>query len=427
MACAELTTPAPAPKITDDIIEAQQQVVKDILPAEVKPGVLVPLKTTLELRDDHRCVNVAVTRVPVKTANAVINLLRTLLPEEIAKGMPHLRRCAKPVDIPAHLKLQFMHDDASSRQIHTGKSQWIYIIVGPISSLSRQELVDGLSSVEGIVDDNGGARGPWLSVIPVPSLPPTSQVQAAMWSEQYWPCVYRKNNPQGPHPSMVTRYTDDIKPDASIWMALAHKVADQGKEAGFGEPMGACIVHRSPEGCRIVALATDARWHKQEMSCSTGNPMAHAVMRAISMVAQKLVRAEQRETGGPESILEFEAFQDKPLLDDEQKVFDEDHPTPDGYLCHDLELYVTHEPCVMCSMAILHSRMGKVVFCERMTLTGGMAAEIRGHNQPHLAEFGGGHGLGLFWRRELNWSLVAWEWEGSKCIHQHAVHPKVHA
>lgn len=72
MASAELSTPAPAPKVTDDIIEAQQQVVKDILPAEVKPGVLVPLKTTLELRDDHRCVNVAVTRVPVKTANAVI-------------------------------------------------------------------------------------------------------------------------------------------------------------------------------------------------------------------------------------------------------------------------------------------------------------------------------------------------------------------
>jgi tRNA-specific adenosine deaminase 3 len=145
------------------------------------------------------------------------------------------------------------------------------------------------------------------------------------------------------------------------------------------------------------------------------------------MVAQKLVRAEQREGGGPEPMLEFEAFQDKPLLDEEQKVFKEDHPKPDGYLCHDLELFVTHEPCVMCSMAILHSRMGKVVFSERMTLTGGMTSEVRGHNQPHLAELGGGHGLGLFWRRELNWSLVAWEWEGKKCVPQHEVHPTVHA
>lgn len=64
--------PAPAPNNMEDTIAAQQQVVKDILPAQVKSGVLVPLKTTLELRDDHRCINVAITRVPVKTANAVI-------------------------------------------------------------------------------------------------------------------------------------------------------------------------------------------------------------------------------------------------------------------------------------------------------------------------------------------------------------------
>lgn len=335
--------------------------------------------------------------------------------------MPHLRRCAKPVDLPGQLKLQFMYDSVASRQVHTGKSQWIYILLGPESSLSRQEMIDELSQIDGMTD------GPFIASIPVPLLAPTSQVQAAMWSSQFWPTVYRKNNPLGPHPSMVTRYTDDIKSDASIWMALAHQVANKGKAAGYGEPMGACIIQRSPEGTRIVALAADARWHKQSKTGSNGNPMAHSVMRAISMVAQKLVRAERREEGGPEPILEFEAFQDKPLLDEEEKVFGEEHPNPDGYLCHDLELYLTHEPCVMCSMAILHSRMGKVIFCKRMTLTGGMTAEIRGHNQPQLAEFGGGHGLGLFWRRELNWSLVAWEWEGNKCVHPHRVHPRVHA
>lgn len=58
----------------DDIIAAQQQVVKDILPAPaaLRQGVLVPLKTTLELRDDHRCMNIVITRTPVKSANAVI-------------------------------------------------------------------------------------------------------------------------------------------------------------------------------------------------------------------------------------------------------------------------------------------------------------------------------------------------------------------
>lgn len=56
----------------DAIIATQQQVVKDILPTELKHGVLVPLKTTLELRDDHSFINVIITRTPVKSANAVI-------------------------------------------------------------------------------------------------------------------------------------------------------------------------------------------------------------------------------------------------------------------------------------------------------------------------------------------------------------------
>lgn len=63
---------ATKPANMDQIIAAQQQVVKDILPAELRYGVLVPLKTTLELRDDHSCINVIITRTSVKSANAVI-------------------------------------------------------------------------------------------------------------------------------------------------------------------------------------------------------------------------------------------------------------------------------------------------------------------------------------------------------------------
>ncbi|KAK0704970.1 cytidine deaminase-like protein [Lasiosphaeris hirsuta] len=406
------------------VLAAQEPVIRNLFRGEVDHGVLIPLKTTLELRDDHNTGRVLITRAPVKAANAAISLLRNLLPEEIVKGVPHLRRCAKPCDLPAHLKTQFMNETQQSRQIHTGKSNWIYIIMGPEPMLSRDELIEGLSTVEGLEEEI------FIRSVPVPMLAPTSQVQAAMWSQHFWPTVYRKNNPLGPHPAMVSRSTDEIASDAALWMTLAHQVADEAHAAGHGEPVGACIISRDPTTAKVtvVALAADARWLHQGKTGCTGNPMAHAVLRAISIVAQKLVKAENRKTEtAMEPILEFEAFQDAPLLKDEQTVFEIDHPSPDGYLCHGLEMYLTHEPCVMCSMAILHSRMGKVVFRHRMPLTGGLCAEDRGQDHPSLRGADGGRGLGLFWRRELNWSLVAWEWESSGLVKPLPLDRAIHA
>lgn len=320
-------------------------------------------------------------------------------PDGAANPLPHLRRCAKPADLPSHFKTQFMNDSPEGRQIHTSKSTWIYIIIGETKNIQKAELVETLSSISGLESEI------FLTTIPVPLLAPTSQVQAAMWSTQFWPTVYRKNNPLGPHPSMVSRGTDEIKADASIWLALAYKVAADAKKSGIGEAVAAVIVQRSPSGVELVAVAGDARWHRDNCLALPNNPMAHCALRAISMVAQKLVRHERRNAGFKMTApnLYYDAFQDSPLLDIEKKCFDQEHPNKDGYLCHGLELYMTHEPCVSCSMGILHSRMGKVVFSNHMPRTGGLSSDDRPDD--------GGRGLGLFWRRELNWSLLAWEWE----------------
>lgn len=340
--------------------------------------------------------------------------LRALRPDGSANPLPHLRRCAKPADLPAHLKTQFMNDSPEGRQIHTSKSAWIYVIVSETKDLSPDELVQAISAVEGV------ETPVFLSKIPVPLLAPTSQIQAAMWSSQFWPTVYRKNNPLGPHPSIVARGTDEIKDDASVWMALAHKVAMQAKSTGTGEAIGAVIVQRDENGTQLVALAGDARWHSEPLGSIVNNTMSHCVLRAISMVAQKLVRHERRAAGFKLTAptLLYDAFQDQPILDLEKECFAQEHPNKDGYLCHGLELYVTHEPCVACSMGILHSRMGKAVFCSHMARTGGLSSDDR----PD----GGGRGLGLFWRRELNWSLLAWEWERDGVPELLPVDPNTH-
>ena len=92
-------------------------------------------------------------------------------------------------------------------------------------------------------------------------------------------------------------------------------------------------------------------------------------------------------------------FAVQPRTDVERALFErDDNLSPNGYLCVDLEIYLTHEPCVMCSMAILHSRFNRVVFARRMPGSGGMTADERGV------------GHGLFWRpTELNWKFLCWE------------------
>ncbi|RYP50104.1 hypothetical protein DL768_004308 [Monosporascus sp. mg162] len=478
-------------------------------------GTLVPLKTILELRDNLSLGLAYITRAPTRVTNDVVNVARALAGDDAAKNLPHLRRCSKPSDLPPHLKSQFMNED-NGKNAHTGKSNFLYIMLGLKDEIPYEDLVRGLSTIDAIRDDI------FVGVVPVPLLAPTSQVQANMWSQQFWQTVYRKNNPLGPHPSNICRTTTTVSRDASVWMTLAHQIAKKSQEAGYGEPIGAVIIRRTVPGkadagrvtavkedvtapeatqsasvaagslngdalnsealtsdggntpsmciddndnqiesaeggnlnaggigpgvqyadtpefdtetketAQIVAIAADARWHQQEKIGHTGNPMAHAALRAISMVAQKLVRAENRPPSTAQ-VMEFEAFQDRPLLDDEQTVFEAEHPCPDGYLCHELELYMTHEPCTMCAMAILHSRMGRIVFRHRMPLTGGMCSEDRGNDLCGADESctqgpcGGGQGLGLHWRKELNWSMLGWEWENDEA-ERLVVNPHLHA
>lgn len=53
-------------------LAAQDPIVRELLEDEVEHGVLIPLKTTLELRDDYQTGHVLITRAPTKAANPVI-------------------------------------------------------------------------------------------------------------------------------------------------------------------------------------------------------------------------------------------------------------------------------------------------------------------------------------------------------------------
>lgn len=319
---------------------------------------------------------------------------------------------------------------SSEREITPGPS--LHLLVCAASTISSSDLTSTLSTLRPFSDSQSIAV---VRTIPVPLLSPTSDEQAALWSRQYWPTIYNRNNPFGPQPSLVSRAEAEIRPKVDGHMALATRVGREVQALSFGERIGAVIVDRKAgERPIVLAVAGDGRWYDGARQGGkpkegSGNVMAHAVMRAIGMIARKrreIAETLAREASAPDTVgkaaLELapdDMFADRLLCDLEHAYYADSPIAPHGYLCLDLEIYVSHEPCVMCSMAINHSRFGRVVFGKRMPRSGGLTSEMRVTTGSSHADKEGkagegraesGLGYGLFWRPGLNWKLLAWEW-----------------
>ena len=254
---------------------------------------------------------------------------------------------------------------------------------------------------------------PHIRTIKVPLTPPLSHEQAKQLSQQYWPTVYKGGNPFGPHPAMITRAVDEIQSQAGYYMGLANRAGKATSAEGKGELFGAVVVERCKSaGLSVVAVAGDARWENitEARSQGKGNVMAHAVMRVIGMIAKQRLSASDTDKTLETTEKQRNYFADEPLTALEKDLYSQSKLAPGGYLCLDLELYLTHEPCVTCSMAINHSRFGRVVFGQRMPRTGGLAADVVGDSASSLVEAAPRPCYGLWWCSQLNWKFLTWQW-----------------
>ncbi|KAJ5726615.1 uncharacterized protein N7483_007972 [Penicillium malachiteum] len=88
-----------------------------------------------------------------------------------------------------------------------------------------------------------------------------------------------------------------------------------------------------------------------------------------------------------------------------------------GYLCTDLDIYISHEPCLCCSMGILLSRFRAVIFPRSGRMrSGGLASEpvispVLDDQDQAQEQVGDDERLyyGLHWRKELNWRALGFE------------------
>lgn len=390
-------------------------------------------------------------------------MIKENVPGQDSIDLQHLRRFAKPKYLPQHVlgKRDLVKEmytvsrawesipptvmqasgstaweysiPAKSRT--NGRPATLHLLICPTRIMGLRDLYEILKEYTPFCSSADSWAYPLeIKEITVPLLAPTSPDQATIWSEEYWPTFYRKTNPFGAHPSSITKAEqelqhpedDNISIDEAL--ALAEKAGKENRRLGIGAGTGCVILERVAGVTQVIAVAGDARYKPQahqfhesdpETSCR-GNMMGHAVMRAVGMVGRKRLRvatqAIAKSAAKAESnfhkgglIVDEEArdafFGDLPINSLEQGFFEQDNLKPDGYLCLKLEIILTHEPCMMCSMALVHSRVGRVIFKHRMPKTGGLTAEMTRNDSGPV-----GLGYGMCWRKELNWQFMCWEY-----------------
>ncbi|KAI5613423.1 putative inactive tRNA-specific adenosine deaminase-like protein 3 [Silurus asotus] len=138
-------------------------------------------------------------------------------------------------------------------------------------------------------------------------------------------------------------FTSRQKTKIHEYMTLAVEAAKSGREEGM-DAVGGVIV--DPKSGRIVAVGHDL---------TRDHPLHHAVMVCIDLVAWA-------QGGGVYGYEKHPACTYAAMDHQVQTGASGSEENAQPYICTGYELYVTREPCVMCAMALVHSRIGRVFY-----------------------------------------------------------------
>uniref|UniRef100_A0A0B6Y6V9 CMP/dCMP-type deaminase domain-containing protein n=1 Tax=Arion vulgaris TaxID=1028688 RepID=A0A0B6Y6V9_9EUPU len=235
----------------------------------------------------------------------------------------------------------------------TGKEGSLQIVL--YKAASDESCVKSDSRICTDVHNIEGLGSPYL--VKVPATLPLTRYQYNQ-ATQFWPVNFHENKEIASLLSgqyFQESQVEEIENLMRHAVKLAH-IAKDKKQL----PIGAIIV--DPVTKMVIAEAHDLRL--------AGYPLQHAVMVAIDLVAHS-------QGGG---MWQFDECH--PSLKHCQPSED-CAPTAEPYLCTGYDLYLTQEPCVMCSMALVHSRIGRVFYGSSQP-SGALGSHYKLHCQTGL-------------------------------------------
>ncbi|KAJ3592169.1 hypothetical protein NHX12_007297 [Muraenolepis orangiensis] len=316
---------------------------------DVDTWVALPVLSDQQSHDTKLIPAFAAPITDKKETSRLMKELHSLYP---LPGLQHIKRVRprKPADGLHSLEvLVCLVSDAPGIDLH-----------------SESLTIDSLLPSDGI--RLNGLGPPFL--VKIPACPPLTRPQFQVASK-HWPTTFHEDK----QVTVALRGELFSRPQKSRmqgYMEAALAAARAGGESGQ-EPVGAAMV--DPKAEMIVAVGHD---------CRAGNPLHHAVMVCIDLVARGQGGGAYCFDKYPActSALSPTSSNSKPAsktLQTMAEVVEEGQP----YICTGYDLYVTREPCVMCAMALVHSRIGRV-FYGTASNDGALGTKYKLHAQRDL-------------------------------------------
>ncbi|CCW62855.1 unnamed protein product [Phytomonas sp. EM1] len=180
-----------------------------------------------------------------------------------------------------------------------------------------------------------------------------------------WPLATPRPRPLQPPSEELSREALSRMRGKVLAMCEATPSSLLGITAAVFDPSQGCWVADS-EGCTAMrrdnlsaccAYVARARCP----SHSTGLVLEHPVMAVLKRVSTAAAAGKKARAA--------EIFEGRPSA---------------PYLANNLDLYVSHEPCAMCAMALVHSRIARVFYCFPNRVDGGLGSVHAIHGIPSL-------------------------------------------
>lgn len=291
-----------------------------------------------------------------------------VLSEELSQGIEFLQAYAAPIinkKDTSHLvkKLAAMYPLEGLQHIKRVRAcrdkhspHPLEIIVCLASDLNSKEGGGTIPSITALLhnseSDCTGLGEPFL--VKIPAFPPLTRPQFEEAS-RHWPTSFHEDK-QVTVALKGELFSKDEKAKMQKYMEQAIEAAKAGKEEGMAS-VGALVV--DPDTDAVLAVAHDCR--------NSPNPLLHAVMVCIDLIAHG-------QGGGAYNYKKYPACHFVPTDASHYLANDNSLPSVDlssleqatesglPYICTGYDLYVTREPCVMCAMALVHSRIRRVFF-----------------------------------------------------------------